>query len=176
VLGRDGKRIETGVAEGAPALGVEPVAGALEVLDAVERRQAPRRAEIVEEIALGGLPVKAPEVGVAIRLDLAQDLLARPRAPEVLVAVAVVVSVQSAGLRALPVGRQHGDLAVGEWYQLDVGQARDLAPVRRRLVARSVARRHLAEEDAPAGQVGRLPATLVDRAVARVDQRVAVQS
>ena len=158
------ERVEAGVAEPAPVLGVHPPAAVLEVVDAVAGEQATGLAQVVQGVAHAGFPVVAREVRVPERLELPVDVLRASHAPEPHEAVRVAVGIQPLVLRVADIRVVGGDLLLVERLELDVGDPRssgrpadDARPV---ILVPDVAQ--LTEHDVLAGDIGRLPVHVVE--------------
>ena len=162
VLAGDPERVDALLAQDLPALAVQAVAAAREVVQAVVRRQPAGGAQVVEQVSHAALPVQPREVGVAKHLDAAPDVAGFRRPRGVVQAVGVVVPEQPPAVPAIRVGPPSGDLSPGERDQLHVRQAHGAARHAPRRVAGGDPPVLLADHQVLAAQVGNLPEQLPD--------------
>ena len=162
VLPGDPERVDALLAQDLPALAVQAVAAAREVVQPVERRQPAGGAQVVEQVPHAALPVQPREVGVAEHLDTALDVgrFGRPRG--VVQAVRVIVAEQPPGVPPIRVGPEGGDLRLGERDQLHVRQAHGAAQDAPGRVACGDPPVLLADHQVLPAQVGDLPEQLPD--------------
>ena len=135
VVHGDGEWIDPGGAELAPAFGVEPVAPTTKVVHLFDRGDVRDLGKVVDLVAAAGFPVHAAEIGVAVGLDLAADLIRGRQPPDPVGPMGVVVCKQSLGVGSAPIRLDQGRFVVGQRHQLDVRQVHRAARERRGFIA-----------------------------------------